>query len=362
MKSARCWGLLLIPALLAACGEEPTREAASGAGGHSTESHEAESVSFGAALAQIRGHHLISLELYKAGDARGAAVHAGHPIAEILDSVDGELEAPAPEVAADLSQQLAAGTQAIVDERTPAKLGSIYSEVAATTERAQRAVVGADASTSSFKGSVISALLATAGHEYEEAVGDQGVRLLVEYQDGYAFVGEARRLYDEIANEVRSAAAEEAEEIEEAFDSLREAFPSPKPPKEPVAVLEVTSAIELIGHELEETVHATPVIESDPEAIAAEIEELLDEVIKRYEDGEADTAAELSAEAYLENYEVIEAEVIELAPEVNAELEPLLGADLRKEINADAPVADIKAMVARAKKLLGRALAAIEGH
>jgi hypothetical protein len=43
-------------------------------------------------------------------------------------------------------------------------------------------------------------------------------------------------------------------------------------------------------------------------------------------------------------------------------LEPLLGADLRKEINADVPIADIKAMVARAKKLLGQALAAIEGH
>jgi hypothetical protein len=289
-------------------------------------------------------------------------VHAGHPIAEILDSVDGELEAPAPEVAAELSEQLAAGTQAIAEERAPAKLGSIYRKVAATTERAAEAVVGTDASTPSFKGSVISKLLATAGHEYEEAVGGEGVRLLVEYQDGYAFVREARRLYDEIANEVRSAAAEEAEEIEEAFDSLREAFPSPTPLRKPVAVLEVTSAAELIGHELEETVHATPVIETDPEAIVTEIEELLNEVIESYEDGEAGAAAELSAEAYLENYEVIEAEVIELAPEVNEELEPLLGADLRKEINADAPIADIKAMVARAKKLLGQALAAIEGH
>ena len=100
--------------------------------------------------------------------------------------------------------------------------------------------------------------------------------------------------------------------------------------------------------------------ESDPEAIVAEIERLLDEIIETYEEGDADAAAELAAEAYLENYEVIEAEVIELAPEVNEELEPLLGADLRKQIREDASVADVEQMVVRAKDLLAGALKAIE--
>ena len=68
----------------------------------------------------------------------------------------------------------------------------------------------------------------------------------------------------------------------------------------------------------------------------------------------------LSAEAYLENYEIIEAQVIELAPEVNEELEPLLGADLRAEIQAGAPQEEIESMIERARELLDEALAAIE--
>jgi hypothetical protein len=362
LNATRFGALLFVPALLAACGQQTTSEPPSAPGGRATQAEETEAISFGAALAQIRGHHLISLELYKAGDDKGAAVHAVHPIAEILDSVSGELEGRAPEVAAELAERLDAGTKAIAEERAPTKLAAIYEDVAAITQRAEEAVVGQEAFQPSFKGSVISALLATAGQEYEEAVGRKGIRLVVEYQDGYAFVQEGRRLYNAIADEVRAAAAEEAEEIEEAFASLGKAFPSARSPRRPVAALDVTSATELIGHELEETVEATPVIESDPEAIVAEIEELLDEIVESYEDGNAAAAAELSAEAYLEKYEVIEAEVIELAPEVNAELEPLLGAELRRQINADAPVADIKEMVARAKRLLHEALASVEGH
>jgi molybdenum-dependent DNA-binding transcriptional regulator ModE len=122
----------------------------------------------------------------------------------------------------------------------------------------------------------------------------------------------------------------------------------------------VTSATQLIGHELEETVEATPVEESDPEAIVAEIERLLDEIVETYQEGDAEAAAELAADAYLENYEIIEAEVIELAPKVNEELEPLLGADLRKQIREEARVEDVEQVVVRAKELLADALRAIE--
>jgi predicted lipid-binding transport protein (Tim44 family) len=98
---------------------------------------------------------------------------------------------------------------------------------------------------------------------------------------------------------------------------------------------------------------------SDPEKVVAEIEELLDEIVAAYGSGDAATAAELSAEAYLENYEHIEDAVIEKAPEVNEELETLLGAELRREIDAGASLDEIKDMTARAEQLLARALEAI---
>jgi hypothetical protein len=358
--SARWITVLLVVALLGACGDPDPNEPLATETGNEAEEAGAEAVGFGEALAQIRGHHLVSLELYKMGDNKGAAVHAGHPIAEILDSVRSELEEHDPATAEDLAAALEAGANAISQDEPEDRVAAAFDEASAATDEALSAVVGDEADESGYRGSVIAALLSTAAHEYEEAVGDKGVRLLAEFQDGYAFVQEAERLYGEIAPDVEAVSSEEAEEVEEAFETLEQALPGPRPPSELADALDVESAAKLIGHELEETVGAAPVEESDPEAVVEEIEQLLNEVVSAYKSGDADAAAELSAEAYLENYEVIEAEVIELAPEVNEELEPLLGADLRKRISEGAPVGEIEAMVARAKDLLAEALKALE--
>lgn len=361
----RSLALLAVLALLgAACGSDPveTQEPSASA---DEETHEGgadlEAISFGEALAQIRGHHRIALELYSADDQPGALVHAGHPIDEIITSVRSELEehdGPAEE----LSQALIDVRSAVQAEADAGEISSLIEDAAGLTHDAEAALAGDDAESSAYRGSVIAALLGTAGHEYEEAVagGNGEVKLLAEYQDGYAFVLEARAMYDEISADVEAAAPEEAEEIEEAFEVLTGAFPSPTPPSELSDPLDVESAAELIGHELEETVGATLLEGSDPAEVGEKIEELLDEIVALYEAGDAEAAAELSAEAYLENYEVIEAQVIENAPDINEELEPLLGAELRRQIQDGAPVDDIKAMIERAKELLAEALEALE--
>jgi hypothetical protein len=350
--------VVILLLFVAGCGQSPSTGSDPGV----QPGTRTEAIAFGEALAQIRGHHLVSLMLYRAGDQKGAAVHAGHPIAEILASVRGELDEQGGSLGADLEDALQAGASAVADRRPPEELARIYERAASVTHRAEEAVVDGSEDPA-YGGSVVAALLTTAGHEYEEAVGKSGVRLVVEYQDAYAFVREAVRLYRDIEADVRSAAPEEADEIEEAFDRLRGAVSSPRPPADPVDVLDVESSAELIGHELEETVGAVPGVVSDPNDVAAEIEDLLDEVIESYEAGDAAAAAELSAEAYLENYEVIEAEVIDKAPEINNELEPLLGAELRRRIDEGAPVSEIRQMVARAKELLSQAIEQLEeGH
>ena len=361
----RSLALLAALALLgAACGSDPAEPEAPAAGGQQEthgEGGDLEAISFGESLAQIRGHHRIALELYSAGDQPGALVHAGHPIDEIITSVRSELEehgGPAD----DLNQALVDVRTAVQSETDEAEISALIDETAGLTHDAEAALAGEAAGTPAYIGSVIAALLGTAGHEYEEAVagGDGQVKLLAEYQDGYAFVLEARAMYDEIVADVEAASAEEAHEIEEAFEVLTDAFPSPEPPAQLSDPLDVESAAGLIGHELEETVGATLLEGSDPAEIAEKIEELLDEIVATYEAGDAEAAAELSAEAYLENYEVIEAEVIENAPDINEELEPLLGAELRRQIQDGAPVEDIEAMVERAKVLLADALEALE--
>lgn len=356
---------LAVMMLGAACGQGNSTDEPTATGAEEvaeTEGTSAESIQFGNSLAQIRGHHQVALELYEAGDADGAVTHAGHPIHELLDSVNSELEehdGPADELSAGLDEVLAA-----IEEEAPAEsVGEAIENVRAITFEAAESVDGDKTTSAAYIGSVVAALSSTAAHEYEEAVaGGGGIRLLEEYQDGYAFVAEARSMYEQIVADVEAASMEEAEEIEEAFEVLETAFPGAQPPKELSAAEDVEAAASLIGHELEETVGAAALEESDPAEIAEEIESLLDEIVAAYEGGDAEGAAELSAEAYLENYEVIEAEVIEYAPEINEELEPLLGAELRRQIQDGAPVEDIETMVARAKELLAEALEILESE
>lgn len=190
---------------------------------------------------------------------------------------------------------------------------------------------------------------------------DGTVRELIEYQDGYGFVREARRQYEAIAGDVEAAGAEEAAEIEEAFDALEAIFAEPMPGATLGPVEDVEARARLIGLGLAETVGAVPVVESDAATEVEAIEGILDDVQVAYEAGDAAGAAELAAEAYLEHYELIEAQVIELAPQINAELEPLLGAELRRLINEGASIEEVQAMVDRARELLREALEALEG-
>ncbi len=335
---------------LAACGASPGASPSQGA------ALDAETVAIGAAMAQMRGHLRVATELEAAGDIDGAAVHTGHPAAELLDVVRGDLEEAGADVDA-LATDLQAASDAVGEDGAADAIDTAFEEVAT----AEAAFAGDLADDPAYIGSVIASLLNTVGHEYEEAVIDGELVNLAEFQDAYGFTLEARARYDTIAGEVESAAAEEAEEIEEAFEVLASALPSPNAPATLATVEDVVAAAALIGHELEETVGALAVTESDPVAVVEEINRLLDEILVLVEEGDREAAAELAAEAYLENYEVIEADVIAAAPEINEELEPLLGADLRAAILEDAPLSEIEAMVEQARGLLDEALVAL-GH
>jgi hypothetical protein len=215
-----------------------------------------------------------------------------------------------------------------------------------------------------YVGSVVAGLLATSAHEYEEAAPQGEITNIEEYQDAYGFLLAAKDLYAKIGPGIREAAADEAEEIEEAFAQLEQALPGPQPPAQPEVAEDVEKLAAVIGHELEETVGAVVATEVEVEEVWENIEALLDQVLAEYREGEAEEAAELAAEAYLENYELVEGEVIAAAPDLNAELEPLLAAELRAAISEGVPAEELERLVERARELLAQAREAVEeaGH
>jgi hypothetical protein len=339
---------------LASCAEQ-TDVAGTGAATGGPAAFSAEDVGIAVALWQINGHHLVATELAQRGDYEGAMIHAHHPIDEIMALVTQEVA----ERATDGEEHVAA-----LDEQTQATADAALSEDAdaladAAGETRGTIVETADAlpggGTDAFVGSVIAELLGVAGHEYEEAVQDGELGLLVEYQDAYGFATVARELYEEIVAAVESAAPGEAAEIEEAFDTLTEALPGPVPPRQLADTEDIEGAAASIAHELAEAVGALVPEAGDSAEIWSNIDELLDRIQTAYDAGEPEEAAELAAEAYLENYEIVEADVIAAAPEVNAELEPLLGAELRAQIGAGISSGELAAMIEQIRDLLDQA-------
>ena len=349
--------------LQAGCGDSSSDDATGSEGRSDASATVAttEDIEVGGLLAQIRGHHRAAVERYEARDRRAALKHAQHPAREVLSAVRPELDKHAPGASAALTRSLQRVAAAVKAGQPAAKVEESVDAAAEATLTAERQVVGETADSEAYRGSVIASIVSTAAHEYEEALAGDRVARLDEYQDGFGFVREAVAMYRAIAPLVEQQSAKEAEEIDEAFSSLEKAIPSGDRPAQPAPLEDVERSATLIGAELEETVGAKLAGESDPKEVRAKIEELLDMVVASYEPGSPDQAAELVAEAYLENYEVIEAAVIKAAPQVNAELEPLLGAALRKRIRDGAPPAEIRAMVARAKRLLAQGVKALEG-
>ncbi len=314
-----------------------------------------EHVTFGEQLGQVRGHFRAGLDLYEAGDEEGATTHTGHPVAELLTVLDTDIRERDSEVADDLDPALRKVAQVVADDGSVDELENAMDEAEAVLARAEATVAGDLAETTRYKASVIAALLATVNAEYGEAVQDGNVELLVEYQDAWAFTQIAKGSYQTIETDVRESSEEEADEIDEAFEDLDEALPAIAPPNDPAPGTDVERATTLVGAELAETVEALVIETVSPDETFDNIDSLLDQVLTAYQAGETEQASEFAVEAYLENYELVEAHVIELAPEVNEELEPLLQREIREAIDNEVDVSELRALIDRAGELLDEA-------
>lgn len=314
-----------------------------------------EHVRLGSALAQVRGHLAVSLALYEAGDQQGALIHAGHPIAEVLPAIRSDIAVDAD--ALETALKVASET---VDDKSPEDaVRQAVEAVGALTFAAEANAVGGATGSPSYRASALADLLATVAAEYEEAVDGTQIRERIEYQDAFGFLSEARRLYGAIEGTVRAASTAAADRIAREFATLAAALPGPEPPAEPTPIATIASAVTAIGEELTDALGALAVSSRDPAEVVREIERLLDQMLATYREGRVEEAAKIAATAYLDHYEAIEAAVIARAPAVNAELEPLLAALLRKRMREGAAVAEIETLVGQARQLLTQALAAI---
>jgi hypothetical protein len=189
-------------------------------------------VEFVSNIEQIRGHLNQAVANKEAGNNTLAEAHTLHPIEEIYSSIEEQLA----NQNSTLNQTLSAALQNLASSVAGATLEEFHSQthsINALLNNSVQAVVPTSEfnNNPAFNASVVARLLDIAGHEYEEAVANGTIVLVVEYQDAQAFIDRAESVFGSSASRIDQSMAPELQEVNEFFSNLNGAVTNKDQPE-----------------------------------------------------------------------------------------------------------------------------------
>ena len=295
-------------------------------------------------IEQIRGHLDQARINKESGNDSLTTAHTLHPIEEVYASIEEQLvsqDATLNETLATALQDLASSVPNVSAEEFGGQIDSINMQL---DNIVQTIVPSSDLSNPTFNASVVARLFDIAGHEYEEAVANGTIIAMVEYQDGQAFIQRAQNIFNSSAGNISQSMAHEVEEVNMFFSNVNNAVNNRDDPAN------VETTINGIVHELAEITGLAEsqltgeagAEEQDPFAIISNIKSLLTELVAAYRAQDYQGAENIAIEAYLENYEFVEAPLAELDQELMEETEMMLREELRQMITNRAQIEQIE--------------------
>jgi len=299
------------------------------------------SAEFAANVEFIRGHLEKAIENKNANRIPLAAAHAGHPVEEVYSLITVPLSSADAELDEQLDSALVTLANSI-DTLSASEVESAVADINAMLDDAMAAVVGNESSKPEFGAMVVVLLLQTAEVEYGEAVANGQIVEEIEYQDASAFMHRAVVVFEGVRGGMDE---HEAEEIDEFFAQLNSAVSAKAEPEQ------INTLLGGIIHELDE-VFALGVEDSeelDGWGYIDHIKELLDEAVEHYKAGNAAEARALAIEAYLDNYEFIEADIAEEDRPLMEKVEIDMRVELVQMIDQGRPASEVESHVEQIK-------------
>jgi hypothetical protein len=193
---------------------------------------------------------------------------------------------------------------------------------------------------------IIQDLLTISEKEYSEGVKDGKIILILEYQDGSAFIDRAHDIFNNTKSIVK-----ERKEISSLFNNLTNSVQQYKDSSD------INNIVKEINHELSEssTSHNMTTSannEKSTQDYISNIKSLLDQVISSYSSNDTVKAKELATTSYLDNFEHIEQPI---GKELSDQGESLLREELRTQIDSNASIEEIKQTINETNKVLDEA-------
>ena len=315
-------------------------------------------VEFVSNIEQIRGHLDQALVNKESGNDTLAQTHTLHPIEEVYANIEEQLVSQNDTLNETLSvalQDLTSSVPNVALEEFEGQIDSINMQL---DNVVQTLVPSSELSNHAFNASVVARLLDIAGHEYGEAIANGTIIAIVEYQDGQAFIHRAQSIFNSSTSSMNQSMAQEVEEVNELFSNLKNAVNN----RDDHANVETT--IKGIIHELAEitglsesqlTGEEVGAEEQDPIAIINNIKSLLVELVAAYRSQDYQGAENIAIEAYLENYEHVEAPIAEHDQQLMEQTEVMLREELRRMITDRVPIEQIEQHIVMINGNLDRA-------
>jgi hypothetical protein len=315
-------------------------------------------VEFVSNIEQIRGHLDQALVNKESGNDTLTQSHTLHPIEEVYASIEEHLVSQNGTLNETLSvalQDLSSSVPNVSAEEFGGQIDSINMQL---DNIVQTLVPGSELSNPAFNASVVARLLHIAGHEYEEAVANGTIIEIIEYQDGQAFIHRAESIFNSSASNINQSMANEVDEVNELFSNLNTAVNNRADPGN------VETTINGIIHELAEitgfsesqlTGEEVGAEDQDPVTIINNIKSLLTQLIAEYRSQNYQGAESIAIEAYLENYEFIEAPIAQHDQQLMEQTEVMLREELRQMITDRVPIEQVEQHIAMINANLDRA-------
>jgi hypothetical protein len=317
-------------------------------------------VEFVSSIEQIRGHLNQALINKESGNNTLAQIHSLHPIEEVYSTIEDQLV----NQNSTLNQTLSEALQNLSSTVTNATLQDIQTQIDYVDMLLNNSVHTLVPSSElnnnpAFNASVVGRLLNLAGHEYEEAIANGTIIEVVEYQDAQAFIHRAENLFKSSASRINQSLAHEVEEVNESFSNLNSAVNNRNDPQtietaingimHKLAEITGLSESQLIGEEAGTEEQGSSI------AIINNIKSLLTQLIAAYGSQDYQRAENIAIEAYLENYEYIEAPLAQRDQQLMEQTEVMLREELRQMITDRVPIEQIEQHITMINANLDRA-------
>lgn len=289
-------------------------------------------LSFASSLEETLGHFWALEQNLDEKNAKLALVHATHPISELYESMKPTLQTSDPELDSKIQSILMSLGQKATTTVSRDQAQQAIDDAKEVVSIARDTVVGSELSgNSDFKIDLMKILLQTSVAEYHEAVSDGMIGEMAEFQDGSAFVWRSQQIFDTIKSDVNLSIADE---IEESYELLWDAYDNRADP----ADVEVLA--NGIIHELDEVLQIDS--DGDLSVYVDTIKSLLAQTKTEYANGNTDLALSLATKAYLDNFEFLEAPLVQAGQqELMEKVETSMRIELRDMIKNGAPSSEV---------------------